>query len=137
MVARRQAFEQAFIPTLDQYARFTDAAAVYVATVRQIAEEVGWQLTDLDELGLLYVQAMAEYVDRGDLTRTDALFRMRLMEKMIMDEYAKRAWAAQQERRQRMLDAMSLWGLWQSNLALQRMQEPVTCVRAGAVITCR
>jgi hypothetical protein len=53
MVARRQAFEREFIPTLDRYPKFADAAAVYVENVRRIVAEVGWQLTDLDELGLL------------------------------------------------------------------------------------
>jgi len=38
---------------------------------------------------------MAEYVHRGVLTRKDAIFRMRLMEKRIMDEYARRAQAYQ------------------------------------------
>lgn len=135
--ARRHAFEREFISTLDRYPKFTEAASVYVANVRRIAAEVGWPLTDLDELGLLYVQAMAEYVDRGDLTRTDALFRMRLMEKMIMDEYARRAQAAAELRRQRAYDAMMLWAVWQSSLASQRLREPVTCFQTGMLITCR
>lgn len=130
MVSRRHAYEREFIPTLDRYSKFSDAVAVYVANVRRIAGEVGWRLTDLDELGLLYVRAMAEYVDRGELTRTDALFRMLLMEKMIMDEYAQRA-------RQRTFDAMMLWALWQSNLNAQRLREPVTCLQTGTIITCR
>jgi len=137
MVGRRQAFEREFIPTLDRYPKFADAAAVYVENVRRIAAEVGWQLTDLDELGLLYVQAMSEYVDRGELTRTDVLFRMRLMEKMIMDEYARRAQAVAELRRQRAFDAMMLWSLWQSSLTSQRLREPVTCFQTGMVITCR
>jgi hypothetical protein len=133
MVERRHAFEQQFIPTLDRYAKFSDAANVYVVNVHRIASEVGWPLTDLDELGLLYVQAMAEHVDRGELTRTDALFRMRLMEKTIMDEYSRRA----EYERRRLLDAMAFWTLWQQGLAAQRMREPVTCVQMGAFITCR
>lgn len=110
---------------------------VYVANVRRIATEVGWQLTALDELGLLYVQAMSEYVDKGELTRTGALFRMRLMEKMVMDEYARRAQAAAAFQRQRALDAMMFWGLWQSSLTAYQLREPVTCLQTGALITCR
>lgn len=137
MIARRHAFEREFIPTIDRYPKFAEAGLVYVANVRRIATEVGWQLTDLDELGLLYVQAMSEYVDKGELTRTDALFRMRLMEKMIMDEYARRAQAAAEFQRQRALDAMTFWALWQSSLTSYQLREPVTCLQTGTLITCR
>jgi hypothetical protein len=137
MIARRHAFEREFIPTVDRYSKFAEAALVYVTNVRRIATEVGWQLTDLDELGLLYVQAMSEYVDRGELARTEALFRMRLMEKMIMDEYARRAQAAAELQRQRALDAMTFWALWQSNLTAYQLREPVTCFQTGILITCR
>lgn len=133
MMEQRRTFERKFIPALDQYEKFSDAAGVYVSTVRRIAQEVGWQLTDLDELGLLYVEAMAEYVDRGELSRKDALFRMRLMEKWIMDEYTRRY----RVRRQDFLNAMSFWALWQQSFALQRLHEPVTCFQSGSIITCR
>ena len=106
--------------------RTAGAANVYVTNVRRIAQEVGWALTDLDELGLLYVQAMAERVDGRELTRTDALFRMRLMEKMILDEYSTRG----------SRDPMDFWLTWQQVLDAQRMRETVTCFASGAISRC-
>jgi hypothetical protein len=146
MVVRRHAFEQSFLSSLDNYRTFSEAIRIYVGNVRRIAGEVGWTLTDLDELGLAYVQAMANYVDQGNLSRADAIFRMRLMEKMIVDEYAKRAQAYQEyqdhqddRRRQRLLDGMAFWAIWQQYLATQRplRREPVTCFQTGTIITCR
>jgi hypothetical protein len=48
--------EETIYQCIRNAAKFAEAALVYVANVRRIATEVGWQLTDLDELGLLYVQ---------------------------------------------------------------------------------
>jgi hypothetical protein len=126
MLQRRRAFEAEFLPTIDQYDKFTDAARVYVEEVRGIARTSFWRLTDLDELGLAYVEAMAEKVDNGELTRKEAIYRMRLMESMILDAYRSRA-----------LDAITLWSLWRQQAAYRGMHEPVTCIQSGPLITCR
>lgn len=126
MVSRRRAFEADFLPTLGQYERLSDAMAVYEQTVRRIAQEVGWAMTDLDELGLAAVKAIAVRADRGEMRREEAVYYMRLVDVAVSEIYRRRA-----------MDAVAAWNLY-SRQYFDRpaLRGPITCFRYGNFLSC-